>query len=89
MTAKELMKQCEAEEKELKFREFSSETALAIGMALIEEAKKRDNKICIDIAIAGRRLFHYSSDGNAVSKRRRCILDIVHYGHTICLRIAV
>lgn len=45
MTAKELMKQCEAEEKELKFREFSSETALAIGMALIEEAKKRDNKI--------------------------------------------
>ena len=67
MTAKELMKQCEAEEKELKFREFSSETALAIGMALIEEAKKRDNKICIDIAIAGRRLFHYSSDGNAVS----------------------
>ena len=58
MTAKELMKQCEAEEKELKFREFSSETALAIGMALIEEAKKRDNKICIDIAIAGRRLFH-------------------------------
>ena len=24
MTAKELMKQCEAEEKELKFREFSS-----------------------------------------------------------------
>lgn len=97
MTAKELMKQCEAEEKKLKFREFSSETALAIGMALIEEAKKRDNKICIDIAIAGRRLFHYSSDGNAVSndimierkKRRRCILDIVHYGHTICLRIAV
>ena len=89
MTAKELMKQCEAEEKELKFREFSSETALAIGMALIEEAKKRDNKICIDIAIAGRRLFHYSSDGNAVSNRRRCILDIVHYGHTICLRIAV
>ena len=39
MTAKELMKQCEAEEKKLKFREFSSETALAIGMALIEEAK--------------------------------------------------
>ena len=44
MTAKELMKQCEAEEKELKFREFSSETALAIGMALIEEAKKRDEE---------------------------------------------
>ena len=46
MTAKELMKQCEAEEKELKFREFSSETALAIGMALIEQEKKRDNKKC-------------------------------------------
>ena len=51
MTAKELMKQCEAEEKELKFREFSSETALAIGMALIEEAKNRNNKISNDIMI--------------------------------------
>ena len=59
MTAKELMKQCEAEEKELKFREFSSETALAVGMALIEEAKKRNNKLCIDIEIDGRSLFHY------------------------------
>ena len=31
MTAKELMKQCEAEEKELKFREFSSEMAFHIA----------------------------------------------------------
>lgn len=85
MTAKELMKQCEAEEKELKFREFSSETALAIGMALIEEAKKRDNKICIDIAIAGRRLFHYSSDGNAVSNDimiERKKKTAMHTGHS-------
>ena len=85
MTAKELMKQCEAEQKELKFREFSSETALAIGMALIEEAKKRDNKICIDIAIAGRRLFHYSSDGNAVSNDimiERKKKTAMHTGHS-------
>ncbi|MFR4337923.1 MAG: heme-binding protein [Lachnospira pectinoschiza] len=97
MTAKELMKQCEAEEKELKFREFSSETALAIGMALIEEAKNRNNKICIDIAIAGRRLFHYSSDGNAVSNDimiERKKKTAMHTGHSslwahYMLRIAV
>ena len=85
MTAKELMKQCEAEEKELKFREFSSETALAVGMALIEEAKNRNNKICIDIAIAGRRLFHYSSDGNAVSNDimiERKKNTAMHTGHS-------
>ena len=34
MTAKELMKQCEAEEKELKFREFSSEKHLQLGWHL-------------------------------------------------------
>ena len=38
MTAKELMKQCEAEEKELKFREFHQKQHLQL-MALIEEAK--------------------------------------------------
>lgn len=60
-------KEVEAQEKELVFASFDSERALRIGLALIAEAKERNNKIDIDISISGRRLFHYSSDGNAMS----------------------
>lgn len=85
MTDKELMKVCEEEEKEIRFKEFSSKTALTIGMALIDEADKRNNKICIDIAISGRRLFHYSSDGNAMSNDimiERKKKTAMHTGHS-------
>ncbi len=64
---KATIKELEKLEQELQFEHFNSEDALTIGMALIEEAKSRNNKICLDIQIAGRRLFHYSSDGNAAS----------------------
>lgn len=67
MDYKEKVKEMEAQEKEIQFDYFDSELALKFGLALIAEAKRRNNKICIDIAIAGRRLFHYSSDGNAKS----------------------
>lgn len=61
------IKELEAIEDELQFGHFDSDDAMRIGMALIDEAKKRHNKICLDIQIAGRRLFHYSSDKNAAS----------------------
>lgn len=62
-----VIKELELLENELQFKHFDSDDAMKIGMALIDEAKKRGNKICLDIQIAGRRLFHYSSDGNAAS----------------------
>ena len=62
-----IIKELELLEKNIQFSHFNSDDAMSIGMALIEEARKRNNKICIDIQIAGRRLFHYSSDGNAAS----------------------
>lgn len=77
-------KEVEAQEKELQFDDFGSERALAIGLALIEEGKARNNKICIDIEIAGRRLFHYSSDGNAMSNDimiERKKKTAMHTGH--------
>ena len=57
----------EQQEREIQFDKFDSEEAVRIGTALIKEAERRNNKICLDIQIAGRRLFHYSSDGNASS----------------------
>ena len=81
---KKKAKEVEAQEKELQFDFFDSERALEIGLALIEEAKSRNNKICIDIEIAGRRLFHYSSDGNAASNDimiERKKRTAMHTGH--------
>lgn len=85
MDYKAKAKEVEAQEEELQFDYFDSQRALDIGMALIEEAKNRNNKICIDIAIAGRRLFHYSSDGNAASNDimiERKKNTAMHTGHS-------
>ncbi len=85
MDYKEKIRELEAQEKEIKFDYFDSELALSIGLELIEEAKRRNNKICIDIAISGRRLFHYSSDGNAMSNDimiERKKNTAMHTGHS-------
>lgn len=82
---KEMIKILENVEKELQFDHFDSEDALKIGMALIEEAKARNNKICLDISIAGRRLFHFSSNGNAKSNDvmvERKKNTAMHTGHS-------
>ena len=79
-----IIKDLEKIEQELQFEHFDSEDALKIGMALIEEAKK-NNKICLDIQVAGRRLFHYSSNGNAVSNDvmiERKKNTAMHTGHS-------
>ena len=84
-TNHELMEFTEAQEARLIFDAFDSEIAFKIGTALIEEAKKRNNKIAIDIFAFGRCLFHYSSNGNAPSndlmiERKKKIA--VHSGHS-------
>lgn len=53
------------QEKTLQFSEFTNETALKIGMILIENAKKSEKSISIDITRSGHKLFHYSFDGTS------------------------
>ena len=80
-----VIKELEGLEKELVFKHFDSEDALKIDMELIEEAKRRNNKICLDIQIGGRRLFHYSSNGNAMSNDimiERKKNTAMHTGHS-------
>jgi uncharacterized protein (UPF0303 family) len=63
----ELIKDLERQEQNLVFEEFDADLALKIGLELIEEAKRRKNKIAVDISAFGRTLFHFSSNGNAPS----------------------
>ncbi len=51
------------QEEILQFTEFTSETALEIGMLLIEKARKENLLLTIDITKSGHQLFHYAFEG--------------------------
>lgn len=53
------------QEEMLQFTEFTSETALQIGMRLIEKAKEENYSITIDITRCGHQLFHYAFEGTS------------------------
>jgi uncharacterized protein (UPF0303 family) len=59
------MKEVEEQEKRLQFQEFTSETALNIGMSLVERAKAENKVITIDITRNGHQLFHYAFEGTS------------------------
>lgn len=51
------------QEKELVFQSFNSETALELGLILIETAKKANYNVAIDISVNNYQLFHYGMEG--------------------------
>ncbi len=61
----ELLKELEQQERDLQFQEFTNETALKIGLILVERAKKENKRITIDINRNGHQLFHYSCQGTS------------------------
>lgn len=79
------LEKCLQEEQSLRLDYLNAELALAMGMEMIQEAKRRKNKITVDISAFGRRLFHYSSDGNAPSNDemvRRKANSTLYTGHS-------
>ncbi len=54
------------QEQELQFTRFSNDTALTIGMALLQEARKRGKAVAIDITRGGLQLFHFAMEGTSV-----------------------
>lgn len=62
-TIEDQIKELEEQEKHLQFQEFTSETALKIGMSLIERAKTENKTIIIDITRHDHQLFHYAFEG--------------------------
>lgn len=62
----ELLKTLRQQEEELQFASFTNDTALAVGMALLQEARKRDKPVAIDITRNGQQLFHYAMAGTSI-----------------------
>ncbi len=71
-----LIRELIEQEDELQFDSFTDETALELGLKLVETAKARGHRITIGITRAEHRLFHYAFDGtspdNDVWVDRKC-----------------
>src|SRR5215475_1383853 len=72
-------------EQELQFTEFSNETALSLGLALVDAAKRGSKAITIDICRNGQQLFHCampgtSADNDAWIRRKNRVVN--RFGHT-------
>lgn len=80
-----LLKELRRQEEELQFTSFTSDTALALGTALLQEAKKRGASVAIDITRSGLQLFHIAMEGTAVDngewiKRKNNVVN--RFGHS-------
>ncbi len=63
--AKPTIQEVQQQEQELQFTSFTNQTALDIGLMLIEKAKKENKSIVIDINRHGQQLFHYAFAGTS------------------------
>lgn len=73
------------QEHELLFNRFDSEVAWKIGSWVVDKARKEGLPIAVDITVAGRCLFHWSSNGAAVDNEKwieRKSRSVMRFGHS-------
>lgn len=61
----ELLAILREQEAELQFSKFSNETALELGLALLEAARSIGKAVTIDITRNGQQIFHYAMNGTS------------------------
>ena len=79
------LKELRQQEEEIQFPSFTHDTALAVGMALLQEARKRGKAVAIDITRSGQQLFHFAMAGTTVDngewiKRKNNVVN--RFGHS-------
>lgn len=86
----EQLKQMEQEEQELWFSSFTNDTALELGLAVVEAARQSGKRITVDVTRAGQRLFLHAMEGTSVENedwiRRKN--NVSHYFGTSSWHIA-
>jgi uncharacterized protein (UPF0303 family) len=73
------------QEEVLQFSEFTNETALALGLALVEAARGENKAVTIDVCRNGQQLFHCalpgtSADNDQWIKRKNRVVN--RFGHS-------
>ena len=74
-----------AHEAELQLDRFDNDDAWALGVALVEEARRRKLPVVIDIHRAGQQLFHAAMPGGAIDNAiwiARKGLVVTRFGHS-------
>src|SRR5712692_7322581 len=74
----EVLTELKQQEEEIQFTSFSNDTALAVGMALLQEARKRGKPVTIDITRSGQQLFHFAMAGTSIDNGE----VIKRFGHS-------
>lgn len=79
------LKELRQQEEEIQFASFTNDTALAVGMALLQAAKKRGKSVAIDITRSGLQLFHFAMEGTSIDngewiKRKNNVVN--RFGHS-------
>jgi len=80
-----LLHELRQQEEDIQFETFTNDTALAVGMALLEAAKNGGKAVAIDITRNGQQLFHFamagtSSDNGEWIKRKNRVVN--RFGHS-------
>ena len=81
----ELLKELKQQEEEIQFASFTNDMALTLGMALLQEARKRSKPVAIDITRSGQQLFHFAMAGTTIDngewiKRKNNVVN--RFGHS-------
>ncbi|WP_172256500.1 heme-degrading domain-containing protein [Saccharibacillus deserti] len=65
VTPEERLSQMRLEEEELRFPRFDAETALQLGLTLIDEARRTGKQVTVDVTRRGHRLFLHAMEGTS------------------------
>lgn len=81
----ELLEQLSQQEEDVQFVSFSNDTALKVGMALVQAAREKDKAVTVDIVRAGQQLFHFAMAGTSIDngewvKRKNRVVN--RFGHS-------
>jgi len=81
----ELLKELRQQEEDIQFTSFSNDTALAVGMALVQAARDKGKAVTVDITRGGQQLFHFAMAGTSIDngewvKRKNRVVN--RFGHS-------
>ena len=76
----ELLDTLTQQEKELQFTAFGSDTALALGLKVVELAKDRQKIVTVNITVNGKVLFHHAMQGASADQA-----DWIRRKNNVCL----
>lgn len=85
MTDDELLAVLEEQERRLRFRSFTNDDAIGLGLALLDAARAEDAAVTVDVRRHGQQLFHAALEGTSPDNDewvRRKVNVVDRFGHS-------